>query len=77
HTAAPGGHVEIGQLEHDFNTDHGLHGLDGLHDSVHHSIGLGFEGDQHHTLNESLHHDGPHDPAHDTHHDLGDLFHHG
>lgn len=84
--AALGGHVEIGHLSSDVG--HGLHdGLDGLHDSVHHSLGLGFEGDQHHSLHEGLHenlhtdlhtvghdvpHDLAHDPAHDPqHHDVG------
>ena len=80
-----GGHVEVGHLDHDFGHD-GLHeGLDGLHDSVHHSLGLGFEGDEHHSLHEGLHeglHDAAHDPQHDQQHDvqhhdtgLGDLFH--
>jgi hypothetical protein len=75
-TTALGGHVEIGNLEHDF--DHGLHdGLDGLHDSVHHSLGLGFEADNHHSLHDGLHHE-PHHDAHDAHQhdDLGGLFHH-
>jgi hypothetical protein len=45
-------------------------------------LGLGFEGDEHHSLHEGLHdaqHDVQHDPQHDVqHHDtgLGDLFHH-
>ena len=73
--AALGGHVEIGHLAHDFGHD-GLHeGLDGLHDSVSHSLGLGFEGDQHHSLHEGLHeslHAGLHDPQrHDLAHGLG------
>jgi hypothetical protein len=81
HAAAVGGHTEVGHLDHDFSGDHNLTGLDGLHDSVHQSIGLGFAGDQHHSLHEGLHdtHHDPHhaDPQHDTHHDgLGDLFHH-
>ena len=73
--AAVGGHVESGHLTHDFGHD-GLHeGLDGLHDSVSHSLGLGFEGDQHHSLHEGLHeslHDtGLHDAGlHDAQHDL-------
>jgi hypothetical protein len=72
--AALGGHADIGHLDHDFGHD-GLHdGLDGLHDSVHHSIGLGFEGDQHHSLHDGLH-DVQHDAAHDTHHDGADLHH--
>ena len=71
--AALGGHVEVGHLTHDFGHD-GLHdGLDGLHDSVSHSLGLGFEGDQHHSLHEGLHeslHAGLHDTQHDVAHDL-------
>jgi hypothetical protein len=72
--ASLGGHVEVGHLSADFGHD-GLHeGLDGLHDSVHHSIGLGFEGDHHHSLHEGLHeglHDSLHADLHDTQHDLG------
>lgn len=85
-TESLGGHVEIGHLSNDFGHD-GLHdGLDGLHDSVH-SIGLGFGGDDHHSLHEGLHenlhaglhepqqdlaHDVTHDPQHDVqHHDSG------
>ena len=65
--AALGGHVEVGH----FDAGHDpLHGLDGLHDSIHHSIGLGFGGDEHHTLHDGLHHDPQHDVAHDTHHDV-------
>lgn len=77
--AALGGHVEIGHLSADGT--HGLHdGLDGLHDSVHHSLGLGFGGDEHHSLHEGLHeglheslhadlHNAGHDVAHDLAHD--------
>jgi hypothetical protein len=47
---------------------------------VQHSIGLGFEGDNHHSLHDGLHaaHTDPQHPdVHDVHHDgLGDLFHH-
>jgi hypothetical protein len=71
--AALGGHVEVGHLAHDFGHN-GLHeGLDGLHDSVSHSLGLGFEGDHHHGLHEGLHeslHAGLHDPQHDLAHGL-------
>jgi len=76
--AALGGHVEVGHFDHDFNGEHALHGLDGLHDSIHNSLGLGFGGDEHHTLHEGLNHDpGHHDPAHDPqHHDIAhDLGH--
>ncbi|MEY2430471.1 MAG: hypothetical protein QOC92_203 [Acidimicrobiaceae bacterium] len=40
---------EVSHLDSDFSGDHGLTGLDEMHDSVHQSTGLGFEGDQHHT----------------------------
>ena len=74
--AHAGGHVEVGHFDHDFHADHGLHGLDGLHDSVHHSIGLGFGGDEHHTLHDGLHHDVEHpDPHHDAANHLHDLGH--
>lgn len=77
--AALGGHLEVGHLDHDFG-DHTVHGLDGLHDSVHHTIGLGFGGDEHHTLHDGLHHDPAHpdphhDVQHDVQHDIGHLFH--
>ena len=82
HSAAQavGGHVEIGHFDHDFNGEHALHGLDGLHDSIHNSLGLGFGGDEHHTLHDGLHHDPAHDahqPGHDDpqHHDIGHIFH--
>ena len=72
-----GGHVEVGHLDHDFGQHHD--GLHGLHDS----IGIGFTGDEHHSLHDTLHEQ--HDPTHDVqhhdvpadHHGLGDLFHHG
>lgn len=74
--AALGGHVEVGHLSQDFGHD-GLHeGLDGLHDSVSHSMGLGFGGDQHHSLHESLH-EAQDDVDHDTPDDvaqIADLF---
>ena len=79
-SAALGGHVEIGHFDHEFNGEGTLHGLDGLHDSIHHSIGLGFGGDEHHTLHDGLHHDPAHDPQHaghddPQHHDIGHIFH--
>lgn len=71
-TESLGGHVEVGHLGHEVSSN-GLHnGLEGLHDSVH-SIGLGFGGDEHHSLHDGLHdtlHDGLHDQQHDLGHDI-------
>jgi len=79
-SAALGGHVEIGHFDHDFHGEGTLHGLDGLHDSIHNSLGLGFGGDEHHTLHDGLHHDPAHDPSHTAHddpqhHDISHIFH--
>jgi len=70
-----GGHVEVGHLGHDVSSN-GLHnGLEGLHDSVH-SIGLGFGGDEHHSLHDGLHESSLHDGLHES-QDLGHDLTHG
>lgn len=62
--AALGGHVEIGRLDHDFGHDGNHEGLDGLHDTVQASFGLGFGDDttlQEAGLHDSALHEGGHD----------------